>query len=111
MIFYHGTTDLFEIEDNILKPPIDTGNLREEWREKNLNKVYFTDSLLSAEKFAYKASEKYGGNSIVYKIKPIGDVIHPNTNEYMADGAKIIGICARYIPKIKKWDEYEVEKI
>ena len=52
MIFYHGTTDLFEIKDNILKPPIDTGILREEWREKNLNKVYFTDSLLSAEKFA-----------------------------------------------------------
>lgn len=61
MIFYHGTTDLFEIEDNILKPPIDTEILREEWREKNLNKVYFTDSLLSAEKFAYKASQKYGG--------------------------------------------------
>ena len=49
MIFYHGTTDLFKIENNILKPPIDTGILREEWREKNLNKVYFTDSLLSAE--------------------------------------------------------------
>lgn len=111
MIFYHGTTDLFEIEDNILKSPIDTGILREEWREKNLNKVYFTDSLLSAEKFAYKASKKYGGNSIVYKIKPIGDVIHPNTNEYMADSAKIIGICARYIPKIERWDEYEVEKL
>lgn len=52
-----------------------------------------------------------GGNSIVYKIKPIGDVIHPNTNEYMADSAKIIGICARYIPKIERWDEYEVEKL
>ena len=110
-IFYHGTTDLFYIENDILKPPIDTGVLREEWREKNLNKVYFTDSLLSAEQFAYKASQKYGGNSIVYKVKPIGDVMHPNTNEYMADGAKIIGICARYIPKIQKWDEYEVEKI
>ena len=106
MIFYHGTTDLFNIWDNILKPPIDTGILREEWREKNLNKVYFTDSLLSAEKFAYKASEKYGGNSIVYKIKPIGDIIHVNTNEYIADNAKIIGVCARYVFIIKKWKEY-----
>ena len=111
MIFYHGTTDILHIDNNILKPPIDTGVLREEWREKNLNKVYFTDSLLSAEKFAYRASAKYGGNSIVYKIKPIGEYNNINTNEYIADGAKIIGICARYIPKIGKWDEYEVEKI
>lgn len=111
MIFYHGTTDIFNIEDNILKAPIDTGVLREDWREKNLNKVYFTDSLYSAEKFAYKASQKYGGNSIVYKIKPIGDYYNINTNEYITDSAKIIGICARYISKINKWDEYEVEKI
>ena len=111
MIFYHGTTDIFDIKDNILKSPIDTGILREEWREKNLNKVYFTDSLLSAEQFAYKASQKYGGNSIVYKIKPIGEYNNINTNEYIADRAKIIGICARYISKIRKWDEYEIEKI
>lgn len=107
-IFYHGTTDLFYIENDILKPPIDTGILREEWRKKNLNKVYFTDSLLSAEKYAYKASNKYGGNGIVYKIKPIGDIVHVNTNEYIADNAKIIGVCAKYMSIINKWKEYGI---
>ena len=111
MIYYHGTTDKFNINDNLLKSPIETGILREDWRKKNLDKVYFTNSLLSAEQFAYKASQKYGGNSIVYKIKPIGDIIHINTNEYISDSAKIIGICARYVPAIKRWHEFEVEKI
>ena len=111
MIFYHGTSDILHIDDNILKPPTNTGNLREKGREENLNKVYFTSSLLSAENFAYRASAKYGGNGIVYKVKPIGKYDNININDYIANNAKILGICARYAPKLKKWQEYEVEII
>ena len=55
------------------------------------NKVFFTNSLLSAEKFAKKAALKYGGNPVVYEVNPVGDVWHVNTNEYVADRAKIVG--------------------
>ena len=88
MSFYHGTSDIFNITE--LKPAIETGNLREEWRKKLIDKVFFTNSLLSAEMFAKKASKKYGGNPIIYEVKPIGDIWHINTNEYVADRADII---------------------
>lgn len=103
MIYYHGTTNIFNIGDKILKPSIDTGILREDWRKKNLDKVYFTTSLLSAERFAYKASQKYGGCGIVYIVKPIGDVVNLNTNEYIADKAIILDVCEIYDKGVKKW--------
>ena len=45
---------------------------------------------MSAQKYAKKAALKYGGNSVVYIVKPIGDVWHVNTNEYVADKAAIL---------------------
>lgn len=90
MTFYHGTSDVFTITK--LMPPQETQNLREEWRKKLLNKVFFTTSILSARKFAKKAAVKYGGNPIVYVVKPCGDVWHINTNEYVADYANIVGL-------------------
>ena len=89
--FYHGTSDNLKI-GNILLPPCNTGNLREEWRKKLTNKVFFTTSLMSARMYAKKAAARYGGNPIVYEVKPIGDIWNPNTNEYVADRAKIIKI-------------------
>ena len=88
-VFYHGTCDAFEME--VILPAIETGNLRENWRKKLTNKVFFTDSLLSAGKYAKKAAAKYNGNPVVYRVKPIGDIWHVNTNEYVADKALIIG--------------------
>ena len=89
--FYHGTSDILPIK-NILLPANQTGNLREDWRKKLTNKVFFTDSLMSAQKYAKKAAAKYGGNPIVYEVTPIGQVWNPNTNEYVADKARIINI-------------------
>ena len=91
---YHGTTDIFKIKK--LLPPIITGQLREDWRKKYKDKVFITPSIMSAEKFAYKAVQKYGGNGIVYEVKPHGQVIHINTNEYICDKATIIKIIERY---------------
>lgn len=89
MKFYHGTTTALHIEKEII-PPVESGVLREEWRKKLTTKVFFTTSTMSAYKFAKKAATKYGGEPIVYEVEPIGDVWHINTNEYIADKAKII---------------------
>lgn len=89
--FYHGTSDILPI-DNIILPANQTGNLREDWRKKLTNKVFFTDSLMSAQKYAKKAAAKYGGNPIVFVVRPIGQIWNPNVNEYVADKARIIGI-------------------
>ena len=92
---YHGTTDVF-IMERIL-PPLESGNLREEWRKKILDKVFITPSLLSAERFARKASEKYGGKAIVYEVRPHGQVDNINTNEYLCDYADVIDVAERWV--------------
>ncbi len=91
---YHGTSDIFSM--GRILPPLESGNLREEWRKKILDKVFITPSLLSAEKFARKAAEKYGGSAVVYEVRPHGQVDNINTNEYLCDYADIIGIAERY---------------
>ena len=88
--FYHGTSDALKITN--LLPPCEPGILREDWRKDLVNKVFFTDSLYSARKFAKKACAKFGGNPIVYVIQPTGDIWHVNTNEYVADSATILRI-------------------
>lgn len=70
-------------------PPIITNNKREEWRKKYNNKVFFTTSILTANKFARKACEKYGGNPVVYEVKPIGQYFNTINGEYISDKAII----------------------
>lgn len=89
MIFYHGTTSALGIKDYIV-PPSESGVLREPWRKKFLNCVFFTPSLLSAEGYAKKAVKKYGGTPVIYIVKPIGLVGNPVNNEYVADSAKVV---------------------
>lgn len=90
MTFYHGTSDALDIERMILPPEI-TGNQREEWRKKYHDKVFFTSSLLSAEKYAKKACNKYGGSPIIYTVKPIGEYYKRIDYEYVADKALVTG--------------------
>ena len=87
--FYHGTTDIFDIK-RILLPPTYTNNLREDWRKKHHNMVFFTTSLLSASRFARKACEKYGGNPVVYEVRPIGQYFKTIHGEYISEKAKIV---------------------
>ena len=67
MEFYHGTSDALNI-GKLLLPPVITENLREDWRTKHHDKVFFTTSLLSAEMYAKKACKKYGGKPVVDSI-------------------------------------------
>lgn len=87
-MFYHGTSSALNI--TVLLPAAETGMLREEWRTKMTHKVFFTDSLLSAQQYAKKAAKKYGGYPVVYAVKPNGDVWHINNTEYVADSAEIL---------------------
>lgn len=87
--FYHGTTNVFKI-GSVLLPPAITNNKREEWRKKYTDKVFFTDSLLSASVYAKKACKKYGGTPIIYIVKPIGQYFSTVNTEYMADKALIV---------------------
>lgn len=89
IIFYHGTSDILPIENEII-PPCFTNIKREEWRKKLNAKVFITNSLMSAEMYAKKSCKKYGGSPIVYKVKPVGDVWNVNNTEYVVDKAIII---------------------
>lgn len=53
LTFYHGTSDALDI--SCILPAAETGFLREDWRKKLTDKVFLTDSLYSAQKYAKKA--------------------------------------------------------
>ena len=82
--------DTFDVKKIIL-PPNQTNNLREEWRKKYIDKVFFTTSLLSADNYAKKACKKYGGNPVVYIVKMIGQYFNRMDCEYITDKAKVVG--------------------
>ena len=88
-MFYHGTTNKFGIKECLLSPS-ETHNLREEWRKKLADKVFFTSSLMSARMYAKKACAKYGGEPIVYGVLPVGEYYNTVNNEYVADKAIVI---------------------
>ena len=87
--FYHGTSDSLKI-NKILLPPIITNCKREHWRNKYEDKVFFTTSLSTARKFAKKACDRYGGNPIIYIVRPIGQYFNTINGEYISDKAAII---------------------
>ena len=89
MKFYHGTSDIFKIKSMIL-PASQTGILREEFRTKLTEKVFVTFSVKSAEYYAKKACEKYGGNPVIYEVRPIGYALFNGGTEYICNKAKIL---------------------
>lgn len=92
-VFYHGTTDLLKIR-RVLLPPTVTGWMREDWRRKYNDKVFFTTNLGTAQKFAKKACAKFGGNPIVYIVRPIGGYLPTIEGEFISDRALVIGTAA-----------------
>lgn len=88
-MFYHGTSSSLNISEIIL-PSIRTNIKREHWRDKLTDKVFITNSMKSAKMYAKKACQKYGGNPIVYKVKPYGFLAQIHNAEFICDKAKII---------------------
>lgn len=89
MTYYHGTSDIFNL-DTYLLPAQCTHVLREEWRKKDLNVVFMTTSYKSAYMYAKKAANKFGGAPVVYRVVPIGNVYQRNGIEWCASTAVII---------------------
>lgn len=87
--YYHGTSTVFQLDS--IQPPEETGYKRESFRNYNDDVVYVTTSLLSAQKYAFKAAQTYGGEPIVYEVKPDFDSLTLRiNNEYITKSAEII---------------------
>lgn len=92
-VFYHGSSTALQI-DRFILPSQETEKLTEIGRKRNLDKVFFTKDQRSAEIYAHKAVKLFGGDPIVYKVKPVGEVdalnVAPGTSVYMADAAEVV---------------------
>lgn len=88
-VFYHGTSTNVDIKDKLL-PPIHTNNLRETFRKKCRDKVFVTDSKVSAEKYAKKAVAYFGGHEVIYTVKPDYYSLIKNGTEYTTDHAVVL---------------------
>ena len=91
MKFYHGTSDKCNITKTII-PPDRSGTLREDFRKDLQDVVFITNSVKSAESYAKKATKKFGGNPIVYRVEPVGYVWHKGNGDYLCYGATVLGI-------------------
>lgn len=88
-VFYHGTSTNVNVKDKLL-PPIATDNLRETFRKKLQDKVFVTDSKVSAEKYAKKAAAHFGGDAVIYTVKPDYYSLIKNGTEYTTDYAVVL---------------------
>ena len=87
-LYYHGTSDVFEFEEGIILPAYKSGIDREGKKSK---KVWVTTSLGSAERYANKAVDKFGGKPITYEVEPDCDrLVHRMDFEYTCDFAFIV---------------------
>lgn len=88
-VFYHGMSTNVNVKDKLL-PPIATDNLRETFRKKLQDKVFVTDSKVSAEKYAKKAIAHFGGDAAIYTVKPDYYSLIKNGTEYTTDYAVVL---------------------
>lgn len=86
MTFYHGTSiqGLTEI-----LPPSETNILREDFRQGYRDCVFVTPLRKSAEGYAKKCALKFGGQPVVYEVKPINPT-EINVSQYICDKAYVI---------------------
>ena len=86
MKYYHGTSIAGLTE---IRPPIDTNNLREDFRSGFQDCVFITPLKKSAETYARKCAAKCGGTPIVYEVYPINPV-SINVGQYICDRALVL---------------------
>lgn len=65
--FYHGSCTEAGIE-NMLIPPFETGVLSEKGRNKNLNRVFFTEDIGLAKIYSGRAAKSIGGEPILLRV-------------------------------------------
>jgi hypothetical protein len=86
MTFYHGTSvsGLREI-----LPPTETNILREDFRQGYRDCVFVTPIRKSAEAYARKCAAKFGGDPVVYEVKPVNPS-EINVSQYICDKALVV---------------------
>ena len=86
MTYYHGTSiaGLREI-----LPPVETGYLREDFRKKLIDCVFVTPIRKSAEMYARKCAAKFGGQPVVYEVRPVNPS-EINVSQYICDKALVV---------------------
>lgn len=72
--FYHGTSTALNL-GHVLLPANETNVLREAFRKKLRNVVFITTSKVSAERYAKKAAQRFGGEPVVYTVSLILPVL------------------------------------
>ena len=86
MTYYHGTS----IPNlNVILPPVETNILREDFRKKFMDCVFVTPIRKSAEAYARKCALKFGGQPVVYEVKPVNEY-EINVSQYICDKAYVI---------------------
>ena len=86
MRYYHGTS-IVGLEE--ILPPIDTNNLREDFRSGFQDCIFVTPLKKSAEMYARKCVSKFGGAPIVYEVEPVNP-LSLNVGQYICDMAFVI---------------------
>lgn len=66
-VFYHGSSTACGI-DNMLLPPVAFETLSEKGRNKNLDRIFFTEDLGLAKVYAGRASKSLGGEPILFRV-------------------------------------------
>lgn len=88
IIFYHGTSTIKE-NDFMLLPPNNTGIIQEKGRLKNLDKVFFTPDMGTANIYAGRSFNQNGGVKKIFRVIPMGDITKINDLTYCCDWAFI----------------------
>jgi hypothetical protein len=78
MIYYHGTSSACGITYKLM-PPVESKFLQEEGRKKNLDKVFFTADLKSAQIYAGRACNRFGGNPVIFRVIPMSKIVCLNS--------------------------------
>ncbi len=86
MKYYHGTS-IVGLEE--ILPPIDTNNLREDFRTSFQDCVFVTPLKKSAETYARKCADKFGGTPTVYEVEPV-NLINVNVGQCICDKAFVL---------------------
>lgn len=73
-VFYHGSCTAAGIE-NLLLPPEVSNTISERGRNKNLDRVFFTEDLGLAKIYAGRAAKSIGGEPVLFRVvNPVNSV-------------------------------------
>jgi|2_EtaG_2_1085320.scaffolds.fasta_scaffold36710_2 hypothetical protein len=93
--YYHGTSSALGITTHI-RPAAET-NKQTEPRRQRRHRVFFTTNLEAARTYARRSVRQWGGEPIIHRIAPEGDVKHLSKRVWPlgpvqhATGAAVIG--------------------